>query len=284
MKKIFFQIIIFLIIFSSCTKNVNINVMKDIKIVETSSLKEIKFTEFIEKISTYDIVLFGERHDDSLTHQLELITFKEFVNKNERTALSLEMFERDVQSLLDSFLSDKIDEQKFLNNSRPWNNYYTDYRPLLLLAKEKGLPVIASNIPRKFASIISKSGRDSLYKIENIKDLFFEPAVDLKSYKERFFDFFSSMMQSSPMANLNKDNAYISQLFKDATMAGSIRDFVNRNKGYKVFHLCGEFHSNYYLGIYPQLQQFLPEKRILTIAVVDDSTFDPTIADFLFVK
>ncbi len=258
--------------------------MKDIKIVETSSLKEINFNEFIEKISSYDIVLFGEKHDDPLTHQLELVTFKEFVNKNKKTALSLEMFERDVQPFLDSFLSDKIDEETFLKNSRPWNNYSTDYRSLVLHAKKKSLPVIASNIPRKFASIISKSGKDSLLTIENIKDLFFEPAVDLKSYKERFFDFMSSMMQSSPMANLSKENAYISQLFKDATMAGSIKNFVEKNNSYKVFHLCGEFHSNYHLGIYPQLQQFLPEKKIVTIAVVDDSTFDPLMADFLIVK
>lgn len=272
------------LIFLSCVKNKNFYKIENVKIVETSTSKEIDFYDFSQKILVYDIILFGEKHDDEFTHKLESITFESMFKNNKKIALSLEMFEKDVQNILDSYLKNEITESEFLQSSRPWPNYQTDYKPLIEFARENKIPVIASNIPRKFASIISKSGKDSLYKTENIKDLFFEPVVDLQSYKERFFEFMSSIMPTSPMGNLNKENTYISQLFKDATMAGSIKNFLNANKDYKILHICGEFHSNYHLGIYSQLEKMLPDRKIVTIAIVDSTDFDPQLADFIFVK
>lgn len=275
----------FFFIFFSCSKNNHkTDVITNYVIYETKTLKRISLLDFIIQLNAYDIILFGEKHDDEITHKLELITLQSLSKNNKKIALSLEMFERDVQNILDSYLKNEITESEFLLSSRPWPNYETDYKPLIEFAKENKIPVIASNIPRKFASIISKSGKDSLYKIENIKDLFFEPTVDLESYKERFFEFMSSIVPSSPMGNLNKENTYISQLFKDATMAGSIKNFLDANKDYKVLHITGEFHSNFHLGIYSQLNKMLPEKKIATIAVVDSTDFDPLLADFIFIK
>ena len=50
-------------------------------------------------------------------------------------ALSLEMFERDVQTVLDEYLAGLISERHFLLSSRPWKNYETDYRPLVEYAR-----------------------------------------------------------------------------------------------------------------------------------------------------
>lgn len=283
MKKFVF-VLIFILTFCACSKNMKKSDFNNYKIYETATLKQISFNDFIKKISDYDIILFGERHDDQFTHKIEQTILEKLFKKNNNIALSLEMFERDIQKILDSYLKGEISEEDFLKNSRPWPNYENDYKPLIEFSKENKISVIASNIPRKFASIISKSGKDSLYKIENIKELFFEPVVDVESYKEKFFEFMSSMIPSSPMGQLNKENSYISQLFKDATMAGSIKNFLNNNKDYKILHLCGEFHSNYHLGIYPQLKNIIPEKKIVTIAVVDSKDFDPLLADFIFVK
>lgn len=258
--------------------------MEDYIIYETKDLNQISLENFIKKLNEYDIILFGEKHDDEFTHRLELMIFEYMFKNNKKLALSLEMFERDVQNVLDSYLKNEITENEFLQSSRPWPNYSTDYKPLIEFAKVNKIPVIASNIPRKFASIISKSGKDSLYKIEDIKHLFFEPVVDLQSYKEKFFEFMSSIVPSSPMGNLNKENTYISQLFKDATMAGSIKNFLDHHHNYTVLHLTGEFHSNYHLGIYPQLKKMMPDKKIATIAVVDSKDFDPFLADFIIIK
>src|SRR3954467_8455063 len=77
----------------------------------------------------------------------------------------MEMFERDVQIVLDEYLSDLITEQHFLASSRPWGNYKTDYRPLVELAKEKHLDVIAANAPRRYVNMVSRADeiRSTLY-------------------------------------------------------------------------------------------------------------------------
>ncbi len=282
MRSIFLFLSLLLTI--SCVKNNRSIIKKEFTIIQTSEIKRISFDDFIKKISSYDIIIFGEKHDDAYTHNLEFLTFNKLVKKNKKVALSLEMFETDVQHIMDSFLLNHITEEEFLKRSRPWPNYDNDYRRIVLLAKENRLSVIASNIPRKFASIVSKEGKDSLLKIENIKNFIFEPANDMTSYKEKFFQFMSQILPQSPMGHLNDEKTFLAQLFKDATMAGSIKNFLLKNKDYKVYHLCGEFHSNHHLGIYTQLKAILPEKKIVTIAVVDSQNFDPTQADFLFIR
>jgi uncharacterized iron-regulated protein len=47
-----------------------------------------------------------------------------------------------------------------------WSNYQTDYRPLVDFAKEN-LRFIATNIPRRYASMINKMGIKALKRIKS---------------------------------------------------------------------------------------------------------------------
>ena len=59
---------------------------------------------------------------------------------------------------IDKYLNDEMREIEFINNSRPWENYQTDYKPLVEFAKEKDMYVLASNIPRRIANQYTKVG------------------------------------------------------------------------------------------------------------------------------
>lgn len=109
-------------------------------------------------INHYDVVVFGEYHDNAVLHTLELELLENAFAQQPRLAVSLEMFERDVQGLLDGYLSGKIFEQEFLDKARPWKNYQEAYRPLVQFAKDNALPVIAANIPRTLAAQYAKEG------------------------------------------------------------------------------------------------------------------------------
>lgn len=74
-----------------------------------------------------------------------------------RVVLSLEMFERDVQHVLDEYLSGTVPERD-LRDARPWPNYVSDYRPLVEFAKSNGLSVVAANAPRRYVSIAGRRG------------------------------------------------------------------------------------------------------------------------------
>ena len=115
-----------------------------------------------------DVVYIGEQHDDPVAHylQAELLTqtyARQAQAANARSmALSLEMFERDVQLILDEYLADLITETHFLRSSRPWKNYKTDYRPMVEFAKAHGMPVLAANAPRRYVNRVSRKGPASL--------------------------------------------------------------------------------------------------------------------------
>eukprot|EP00198_Chlamydomonas_reinhardtii_P012673 XP_001702010.1 predicted protein [Chlamydomonas reinhardtii] len=77
-------------------------------------------------------------------------------------ALSLEMFEADVQHVMDEFLAGAIREADLVKDGRPWPNYQSDYRPLVMAAKEAGAPVVCANAPRRYVSLVGRSGAAAL--------------------------------------------------------------------------------------------------------------------------
>src|SRR5689334_935770 len=60
-----------------------------------------QFDQMIDELSKADVVFIGEQHDHKLGHSLELSILKALQAKNASMALSLEMFERDTQTVLD---------------------------------------------------------------------------------------------------------------------------------------------------------------------------------------
>src|SRR6478752_9999931 len=119
----------------------------------------------VKAMAGNEALFLGEQHDDPVAHAIEAELFRRALSTystGRKVALSMEMFERDVQIVVDEYLAGLISEQHFLLSSRPWPNYKTDYRPLVELAKEKHLDVVAANAPRRYVNMVSRNGRDSL--------------------------------------------------------------------------------------------------------------------------
>jgi uncharacterized iron-regulated protein len=121
-----------------------------------------------------DAVLVGENHTDPVGHWVEAELFRMAVEEFQAgskegalrpVALSLEMFERDVQYILDEYLQGLISESQFEASARPWEYYQEDYRAMVELAKGRDLPVIAANAPRRYVNRVSRMGRDALFDL-----------------------------------------------------------------------------------------------------------------------
>lgn len=230
------------------------------KIYDTKSSKFINLNELVNNTSIYQIILFGEFHGDSIIHSIEYEYFKEFHQKNSNVALALEMFERDVQDVVNEYLASAISEDEFLKRSKPWPNYKKDYAPILNYAKNEQLEVIASNIPRKFASQYIQRGFTSFNDLPPHERDYIVKDFILRTENKYMFKFFETMLGSKDeiyKLNPNQKNIlylyYASQCLKDGTMAESIINFLNRKPNYKVIHYNGDFHSNSFMGIYEQL-------------------------------
>ena len=123
------------------------------------------FADIVAAGQSADAVLIGETHDDPIAHALEYEIFAalaDMVGDTRPAALSLEMFESDVQYIVDEYLNGYISESHFLRSARPWGNYESDYRPSVEFARENGLPVIAANAPRRYVNRVTRHGPESL--------------------------------------------------------------------------------------------------------------------------
>jgi uncharacterized iron-regulated protein len=81
-------------------------------------------------------VLFGEHHDNSVVHWLQLEFTKDLAEKKP-LVLGAEMIEADNQKQLNQYLNGEINQKQFDSTARLWNNYKTDYKPLVDFAKVK---------------------------------------------------------------------------------------------------------------------------------------------------
>jgi hypothetical protein len=90
-------------------------------------------------------------------------------------------------------------EEDFLAAARPWPRYATDYKPLVDFAISKNWSVIASNVPRSFASDVAKGGLDVLQSKPADQQTWF--AHDLKCpTDDEYFKRFADAMGDHPSA------------------------------------------------------------------------------------
>ena len=234
------------------------------------------FEQIISSIKESDVVFLGEQHDDAIAHSLQVQIFKSGFDKyrnDRKIVLSLEMFERDVQVVLDEYLRDLITEKKFLDDSRPWGNYKTDYRPLVEFAKENKLEVIAANAPRRYVNMVSRSGKSSLEKLSSEAKKWLAP-LPFGEASEAYSKKFNALMgkMADPAGAHNPMLA--SQSLWDATMAHSIAKSLKENKDKLIFHLNGSFHTENRLGTVEHLLKYRPQTKVLVITMRYENDFN----------
>jgi uncharacterized iron-regulated protein len=237
----------------------------------------------IAAIEKTDVVFLGEQHDDTTAHALQMQIFQavfEKYAKERRVALSMEMFERDVQIVLDEYLKNLISETHFKTSSRAWGNYGSDYRPLVEFAKTNKLDVVAANAPRRYVNMVSRLGRDSLNQLSPGAKKWLAPlpyGEASEAYTKKFVALMGGMTDSTTPAQHSPMLA--SQSLWDATMAFSIAEYLKEFKKALVVHLNGSFHTENRLGTVEHLLKYRPKARalVVTMRYEDDfKNFDKT--------
>ena len=254
MKKITFSIFLFATI---------ISVAQDKKAYQIFDKKGKKssYEKVLKASEKTDVVLFGEIHDNSLVHWLQLEFTKDLAQRKP-LVLGAEMLEADNQKQLDQYLKGEINQKQLDSSARLWKNYKTDYKPLVDFAKDKKINFIATNVPRRYASLVFKKdlvALDSLSALEKswIAPLPIEFDINLPGYKGMM-----SMQGGHAGEKMPK-----AQAIKDATMAY----FINKNrKENSIFvHYNGTYHSDNYEGINWYLRKLDADIQIVTIAMVE---------------
>jgi uncharacterized iron-regulated protein len=242
-------------------------------VLYNSKGKQVKYGKMLDELQKADVVLFGEQHNDPIAHWLQLEVAKDLHKAHQQNfAIGAEMFEADVQLVLNEYLSGQVAENNFEQESRPWTNYKTDYRPVVRFAREVAIPFIATNVPRRYAAMVSGGSLKALDNVSADAKRYIAPLpvqvdMNLPGYKNML-----SMFGSSTHGNTKAENIVQAQALKDATMAHFILQQVNSGK--KMLHLNGAYHSDNFEGIGWYLKQGNPQLKTLTITTVLQEDLD----------
>lgn len=220
--------------------------------------KEVSYQKMIKQIQKQDVVLIGELHNNPISHWLELEIIQSCYLQR-KLVLGAEMFEQDNQGALSAYVAGKISAKGLDSSARLWKNYKTDYAPLVNFAKENQVNFIATNVPRKYASMVSKGGFEALNQISAEEKSWIAPLPIVYDANLPGYQKMMTMMPGHSTPNMPK-----AQALKDATMAYFIMKNWEENKLF--IHVNGSYHSENYEGISWYLKLAKPEIKIATIA------------------
>ena len=263
---------------------------KNYKVYSVKLGKEVTLNEIADDMKNYDVLFFGEEHNDSVTHYLEKTMFELLYAKYSNTiTLSMEMFDRDVQGVMNEYLLDMIKEKNFKKDARVWSNY-RDYRPMVEFAKEKKLDVICANAPSRYTNLAGRKGQKELMKLPESSKKYFAPLpYDTASgaYYAKLWEMSGHTPQPTKKDSVKKDtavkvmpismmgsfNLIVAQSLWDATMAYSISEYLKTHKDKKVMQVNGKFHSDHGYAIVTQLKKYSPKTKVLIISTASDDAY-----------
>ena len=219
--------------------------------------KKSSYKKMIRACQDADVVFFGELHNNAIAHWLQYEIVKD-LGKERELILGAEMFEADNQQQLTDYVKGRIDAKALDSTARLWNNYSTDYAPLVNYAKENNLDFIATNIPRRYANLVYRGGFEALDTLSEQEKGWIAPMPfyydpELPSYKNMLTMMGEHSSPTMPMA----------QASKDVTMAYFIAQ--NHTTGKLFIHFNGSYHSDDHEGIVWYLLRSNPDLKIVTI-------------------
>ncbi len=239
----------------------------------TAEGKPADYGAMLGAMQLKDVILFGELHNNAIAHWLQLELTRDLGN-SKQIMLGAEMFEADNQQQLNDFLAGKLSDKGLDSSARLWKNYKTDYAPLVNYAKEKNYAFIATNIPRRYASMVAKGGFEVLDTLTAQEKSWMMPLpVDYDSTLPCYKN------MAVAMGGHGGPNLPKAQAVKDATMAYFILKSIQQ--GVPFIHYNGSYHSDNYESINWYLKKQNPALKIGTISTVSQKDISQLEKEYL---
>ena len=246
--------------------------------------KEVNLNDIVEDMKNYNVLFFGEEHNDSVAHFLEHKIFETLHQSfSNNTTLSMEMFDRDVQTVMNEYLQGSIREKNFTKDARTWSNY-RDYKPMVEFAKSNKLDVICANSPTRYTNLAGRKGQKALMALSSDSKKYFAP-LPYDTASGKYYEKLTALTKhDAPSTNDTTKaavqpimpsgfNLIMGQSLWDATMAYSISKYLKQHKNKKVFQINGRFHSDEGFAIVTQLKKYSPKVKSLIISTGSDVSF-----------
>lgn len=217
------------------------------KILNTNTNAEVTSDQLIQSLQKFRIIMLGESHTSEQHHNMQLNVIRGLTQSGSSVCLALEMFNSSQNQVLEQYISDKMTEDEFLDQSdyfNTWGHNYRYYKPIFDYAREKKIKMYGVNIEHDYASKIGRGGVESLSPEEQEKI----PEIDTSDVEHRFY-FKVAMQGMDALSPAQFPRMYAAQCLWDAAMGDGAIKVAQENLGSIVVILVGSGHVAYNLGI-----------------------------------
>ncbi|MBQ4838614.1 ChaN family lipoprotein [Pseudoalteromonas luteoviolacea] len=261
--------------------------LHDYTLYDANKKQQIDIKKLVSHLNNADVIFVGEYHTHSASHRLQANILPLIYRQNPNLTLSFEQFTRDKQYVLEQYIKNEIGEQTLIKQANAWDNYQSDYRPLVEFAKQYKLTTVAANTPLSVVRCVARKGPEYINTFDKqhqnwvAKDI----TTSSQAYQDKFIE---AMSHHAPKTNkksgpIKLSNSFYAQLARDNTMAESIYKALKSNPANQVVHFNGAFHSNYHLGTVDALKRLDPQLKVAVISpqFIDDA-IDWNTGDFIY--
>jgi uncharacterized iron-regulated protein len=132
------------------------------QILDVKTGNAISFDAFLDLLAGQDVVYLGEEHENRWHVDAAVKVLDGLLGRRRQPVLALEMFSWDGQGGLDRYLSGQnTSRDEFLHEShweQNWGRGFENYEPLIALARDRHVPVLALNPPRTLVRLVASNG------------------------------------------------------------------------------------------------------------------------------
>ena len=259
-------------------KDSTVHLVED-TIYHTETMTALQPEDVMESLSDTRIIYVGESHTNPSHHVLQLSVVQSMAETTPDLLIGMEMFDYTYQSVLDQWVSGSMGETEFLERTHWYANWrfdYNLYRDILEYAKEKGIRVIALNVPFHIPGKISVGGLNSLSEEDrrHLPETIDTGVTDHRDYVEQIFN------MHAIRGRKKFEYFYEAQCTWEDAMAEVISDYLGSGK---MVVLVGNGHIIRKFGVPNRAFQRTnaPFKTIYPVSVGSGEA-DPAWGDYLW--
>ncbi len=234
------------------------------QIIHLETKKVITFDRLIDQLESRELIFIGEVHDNPDHHLIQVQILQALMDRHGPFTVAMELFQEQQQALIDSYLEGNSTEETFLKQVK-WNSQwgfdYHFYRPLILLAKERGVRILAINAPTSIVRKVARHGLQSLKPAERAR---LAGNIDLNNEGHKAY-LREAYKRHAHLGLQDFDYFYQAQCVWEDTMAENIAEYLKKNGG-KMVVFSGNGHIIKKFGVPDRTLRRLPV-RMATIVL-----------------
>lgn len=224
-------------------------------IVDLHTQQSIPLTELLQRLPAYPYILIGEEHDQPIHHQIETYLIEKLEEKQQLTAVVLEMLSVDQQDKINqlqrhptALLSQDIPVQL---GWKQWD--WNQYQELIIRRLSSTIPLIASNLTEAEIKTLYAGAQPLQGKIST--------SAQIRQQLAQL------IQQHHPLPPAVLDKAVTVQQFRDRRMAEMLVKNTQNSADHTLL-VAGNNHVRKDLGVPLHLQEFNNKNKTKTLSIM----------------